>query len=201
LKVYLKKARRILLATEKTFQSDLVSSSSMDLSRPKKAMFVDSFSRQPLAHEVEDKQLMQGDIVQMSLTPSTKGRNASGRNWKVRPQKRASSLVKTKVNNRTKSWEERKQEQISQKEATELQSELREERRQAKLRKKERRLENERRRAENEFKEAQKSVKELNIGRLKSTMKAMSKKQLRQIKKTRMNSKTGVVEYVSAYAK
>ena len=55
--------------------------------------------------------------------------------------------------------------------------------------------------AENEFKNAQKSTKELNTGKLKSTLKAMSKKQLRKIKKTRMNSKTGVLEYVSAYAK
>ena len=31
--------------------------------------------------------------------------------------------------------------------------------------------------------------------------KAMSKKQLRQIKKTRLNTKTGAVEYVGAYAK
>ena len=78
---------------------------------------------------------------------------------------------------------------------------MREERRQAKILKKERRLENERRRAENEFKNAQKSAKALNTGRLRSTLKSMSKKQLRQIKKTRMNSKTGVVEYVSAYAR
>lgn len=167
----------------------------------KKAVFVDAVTKQPLVHDVEDKQLFEGDIVQMSLEPSSKGCNASGRKWKIRPQKRASSFVKTKVNNGTKSWDERQQERLARKEATELQSELREERRQGKLLKKERRLENERRRAENEFKEAQKSVKLLNTGRLKSTMKAMSKKQLRQIKKTRMNSKTGVVEYVSAYAK
>jgi hypothetical protein len=167
----------------------------------KKSVFVDATSKQPLVHEVEDKQLFEGDIIQMSLEPSIKGCNASGRKWKIRPQKRASSLIKTKVNNGTKTWEERQQERLARKEATELQSELREERRQAKLLKKERRLENEKRRAENEFKEAQKSVKELNTGRLKSTMKAMSKKQLRQIKKTRMNTKTGVVEYVPAYAK
>jgi uncharacterized protein with gpF-like domain len=83
----------------------------------------------------------------------------------------------------------------------ELQTELREERRQAKIQKKERRLENERRRAENEYKQAQKSSKVLNTGKLRSTLKAMSKKQLRQIKKTRMNTKTGVIEYVPAYAK
>ena len=146
-------------------------------------------------------QLMKGDIVKMSLEPSTKGRNTSGRSWKIRPQKRASSLVKTKANNRTKTWEQRQQEKLARKEALELQAELREERRQAKVQKKERRLENERRRAENEYKNAQKNAKQLNLGKLPSKLKAMSKKQLRQIKKTRLNTKTGVVEYVPAYSK
>mmetsp|Transcript_2837 Transcript_2837/g.7790 ORF Transcript_2837/g.7790 Transcript_2837/m.7790 type:complete len:177 (+) Transcript_2837:130-660(+) len=164
-------------------------------------IFLDAESKMPLVHEVEEKQILEGDIVKMLDEPSTKGRNVSGRAWKVRPQKRASSLVKTKVNNRTKTWEQRQQEKLARKEALELQSELREERRQMKVQKKERRLENEKRRAENEFKNAQKSTKELNTGKLKSTLKAMSKKQLRKIKKTRMNSKTGVLEYVSAYAK
>mmetsp|Transcript_12555 Transcript_12555/g.35643 ORF Transcript_12555/g.35643 Transcript_12555/m.35643 type:complete len:174 (-) Transcript_12555:278-799(-) len=163
--------------------------------------FVDAESKAPLVHEVEEKQVLKGDIIKILDEPSTKGRNVSGRSWKVRPQKRASSLVKTKVNNGTKSWEQRRQEKLARQVALELQSELREERRQAKILKKERRLENEKRRAENEFKNAQRSTKELNTGKLKSTLKAMSKKQLRMVKKTRMNSKTGVVEYVSAYAK
>eukprot|EP00531_Pseudo-nitzschia_arenysensis_P016188 CAMPEP_0116145204 /NCGR_PEP_ID=MMETSP0329-20121206/16453_1 /TAXON_ID=697910 /ORGANISM="Pseudo-nitzschia arenysensis, Strain B593" /LENGTH=176 /DNA_ID=CAMNT_0003640763 /DNA_START=43 /DNA_END=573 /DNA_ORIENTATION=- len=164
-------------------------------------VYVDADGNGPLVHEVEEKHLMKGDIVKMLSEPKTKGRNVSGRSWKVRPQKRASTLVKTKVNNQIKTWEQRQQEKLARKEALELQAELREERRLSKVQKKERRLENERRRAENEFNNAQKSAKVLNTGKLKSTLKAMSKKQLRQIKKTRMNSKTGVLEYVSAYAK
>lgn len=163
----------------------------------------------PLSREVEEnnQSTICGndniDIIELLSKEdvSTKGRNVSGRSWKVKPQKRASSLIKTKINNATKSWEERQQEKVARKEALELQNELREERRQGKVLKKERRLENERRRAENEFQQAQKNVKALNTGKLRSTLKAMSKKQLRQIKKTRMNTKTGVVEYVSAYAK
>jgi rRNA-processing protein CGR1 len=165
------------------------------------AVFLDAETKNPIPHPVENKNLLEGDLVQMSREPSTKGRNASGRSWKIRPQKRASSLVKTKVNNQTKTWKDRRQEKLARIEAMELQSELREERRQAKVQKKERRLENERRRAENEFKQAQRSAKELNAGRLKSTLKAMSKKQLRQIKKTRMNPRTGALEYVPAYSK
>ena len=150
---------------------------------------------------IDPKTVMKGDIVEMSLEVPKKGRNVSGRSWKVRPQKRASTLVKTRTNNRTKSFDERLQEKTARKEALELQSELREERRQAKVLKKERRLENEKRRAENEFQQAQKSARQLNLGRLSSTLKAMSKKQLRQVKKTRLNPKTGVVEYVPAYTK
>mmetsp|Transcript_24939 Transcript_24939/g.40817 ORF Transcript_24939/g.40817 Transcript_24939/m.40817 type:complete len:172 (+) Transcript_24939:172-687(+) len=166
-----------------------------------KAVFLDADTKTPIPHDVDEKSMLEGNILEILKEPSNKGRNVSGRSWKVRPQKRASSLVKTKVNNRTKTWDERRQEKLARQEALELQSELREERRQAKILKKERRLENERRRAENEFKNAQKSAMELNAGRLKSTLKAMSKKQLRQIKKTRMNSKTGTLEYVPAYAK
>ncbi|GMH91264.1 hypothetical protein TL16_g12008 [Triparma laevis f. inornata] len=45
----------------------------------------------------------------LTTAPPTKGRNTSGRNWKVRPQKRTSTLVtKVKLNNKVKnSWEEK----------------------------------------------------------------------------------------------
>ena len=37
-----------------------------------------------------------------------KGRNQSGRSWKVRPQKRASTLVtKVKLNNLSRTWDEK----------------------------------------------------------------------------------------------
>jgi len=150
---------------------------------------------------VEEKTILHGDIVQISMDVPKKGRNVSGRSWKVRPQKRASTLIKTKVNNQVKSFTQRLDEKKERKESLVLQSELREERRQTKVLKKERRLENEKRRAENEYKQASKSAKQLNLGKLSSTLKAMSKKQLRHVKKTRMNTKTGVVEYVPAYTK
>lgn len=75
------------------------------------------------------------------------------------------------------------------------------ERREAAREKKERRLENERRRMENEYNNAKKSAQQLNLKKVGQTMKAMNKKQLRMIKKSRMNSKTGVVEFVGAYSK
>jgi rRNA-processing protein CGR1 len=131
----------------------------------------------------------------------TKGRNVSGRTWKTRPQKRASSLIKTPFNNLSSTWETKLAEKRARQEAAALQKELKEQKRQEAILKKERRLENEKRRAENEFKAVQKSVQSLNHDKVGVTLKAMSKKQLRQIKKTRMNQKTGVVEFVSAYAK
>ena len=143
-----------------------------------------------------------GKIEIASAKPDvTRGANVSGRNWKKVATKRTSSLRKTAVNNQTKSWEERRAEKLKRKEILELQKQLQEERVQKLRDKKERRLENEKRRAENEYENAKKSAQSLNSSKLKSTLKAMSKRQLRQIKKTRVNSKTGAVEFVPAYSK
>jgi Cgr1 family len=136
-----------------------------------------------------------------AVPEQTRGRNVSGRNWKKVATKRTSSLVKAAFNNQTKSYEQRRADKLRRKEVLELQKQLQEERVQAIRDKKERRLENERRRAENEYEHAKKLAQQLNTSKLKSTMKTMSKKQLRQIKKTRVNNKTGAVEFVPAYSK
>jgi phage-related minor tail protein len=132
---------------------------------------------------------------------STRGQNVSGRKWKVRLQKRASSLVTTRANNRTKDFAEAKLQQVRRKEVLELEKQIKEEKRQEALAAKQRRLDNEKRRAENELKAIQHSVQTLNHHKVGTTIKAMSKKQLRQIKKSRVNPQTGVVEYVSPWAK
>jgi rRNA-processing protein CGR1 len=152
-------------------------------------------------------QSFKGDILNTSSAPSikahaAKGRNTSGRSWKLRPQKRASSLItKNRANNRSKSWETKQQERNLSLEIKSAQQTMIEERIQAKRDKRGRRLENERRRMENEYNNAKKSTQVLNHKKLSNTMKKMNKKQLRQIKKTRMNTKTGVVEFVGAYEK
>ena len=51
---------------------------------------------------------------------------------------------------------------------------------------------------ENEFKVSSKSAQKMG-NNFDLKLKAMSKKQLRQIKKTSVNNRTGVVEFVSAY--
>lgn len=152
-------------------------------------------------------QHLAGDILDPKSTPAlarhaSKGRNASGRSWKVRPQKRASSLVTSnRANNRSRSWEKKQAQKLLREEIKSAQSDLINERIEEKRRTRERRLENERRRMENEYNNAKRSMQTLNAKRLGSTMKSMNKKQLRQIKKTRMNTKTGVVEFVGAYEK
>ena len=131
-----------------------------------------------------------------------KGRNVSGRSWKSKPQKRASTVVvKKNSSSKLSPWEVRQAEKRARQETRELQKQLQEERREEARLKKERRLENETRRAENQYKALKKSVQVLNQGKVGKTIKAMSKKQLRQIKKTRLNPKTGVVEFVPLYQK
>jgi len=152
-------------------------------------------------------QRFEGDILDPSSSTElaahvSKGRNVSGRSWKLRPQKRASSLItKNKSNGRSKSWEKKEQQRMLSREVKSAQIEMVQARIQDKRDKRERRLENERRRAQNEYENAKKSMQTLNSKRLSNTMKAMNKKQLRQIKKSRMNTKTGVVEFVGAYQK
>ena len=130
-----------------------------------------------------------------------KGRNTSGRNWKQAPKKRFSSLMFTKKTNLSKSWEQHMADKEKKRIAKEKEKEIKDESKRLAIEKKERRLENERRRAENEFKMASRQSQSLNLNTVGQKMKAMNKKQLRMIKKTRMNTKTGVVEYVPAYSK
>jgi hypothetical protein len=136
-----------------------------------------------------------------SAIQAPKGRNVSGRPWKTAAQRPAVSLIKTDANNQKKSWEKKQAEKIVRRNILELQKQMENERKEKIQQKKERRLENERRRAENEYQTIQRSAQTLNTSKVGITLKALSKKQLRQIKKTRVNPKTGVVEYVSAYAK
>lgn len=152
-------------------------------------------------------QYLPGDLLnpksdQTISTHRSKGRNVSGRSWKLRPQKRASSLItKNKANGKSKSWSTKQQERTLNTEIKDAQSTLIQQRIEEKRLKRERRLENEKRRLENEYKHAKHSMQTLNAKRLGGTMKSMNKKQLRQIKKSRMNTKLGVVEFVGAYEK
>jgi hypothetical protein len=129
-----------------------------------------------------------------------KGRNVSGRSWKNRPQKRTSTLItKVKLNNRVlSSWEQKEAKRFRNKEMKEREREIRQATTDKKAEKKRKREEQEKRRAENQAKALK--TQTLNLNTVGSKMKAMSKKQLRMIKKTQIG-KHGVVELVSPYKK
>ena len=155
-------------------------------------------------------QYLPGDILQPNSnstlsTHATKGRSVSGRSaWKLRPQKRASSLVtKNRANARSTTWSAKTEAKSLHTEIKSIQQDMIQSRIEAKRLKHQNRLDNEKRKMENEYKQAMQNGKlqVLNVKKLGTTMKNMNKKQLRQIKKSRMNSKTGVVEFVGAYEK
>ncbi len=156
-------------------------------------------------------QYLGGDILRPSPSNpasialhAAKGRSVSGRSsYRLRPQKRASSLITAnRANNAaSKSWKAREEARSLAREVKSVQAEMVQERIEAKRLRRQRALDNERRRMENEYRNAKRSMQVLNAGRLGTTLRNMNKKQLRQIKKSRMNSKTGVVEFVGAYEK
>ena len=139
-------------------------------------------------------------MVPQNSDGKPKGLNKSGRSWKIRRQQRASSLVtKVAANAKSKTWERKSLEREHKRLMAQQETEMKDQKRQEILDKKERRLEQEKRRMENEFRNASRQAQTLNLSSVGTTMKAMNKKQLRQIKKTRMNVKTGAVEYVPAF--
>eukprot|EP00538_Stauroneis_constricta_P012172 CAMPEP_0119568020 /NCGR_PEP_ID=MMETSP1352-20130426/37682_1 /TAXON_ID=265584 /ORGANISM="Stauroneis constricta, Strain CCMP1120" /LENGTH=154 /DNA_ID=CAMNT_0007617353 /DNA_START=81 /DNA_END=548 /DNA_ORIENTATION=- len=135
---------------------------------------------------IDRSTIMKDDIVKLlTAEQNKKGRNVSGRSWKIRPQKRSSLKIKSRT--------------FTNKETKQLELELKEQTKQSKIQKRLRREENEKRRAMNEYEQTKVMV--LNSNTAHTKLRAMSKKQLRQIKKSRVNTKTGVVEYVPLYQK
>ncbi|KAG1710323.1 hypothetical protein DVH05_017327 [Phytophthora capsici] len=128
-------------------------------------------------------------------TEPPRGRPVSGRVWKKVQKTRfsAQGLKGTKVLSTT--WEEKMLKRSKLKELKELQAEIKARRQGEKDAKRQAREEKEKRRKENELKSASVQV----ISRT-HRLKTMSKKQLRNIKKTIVN-KQGVVEYVPVYSK
>ncbi|KAG7397564.1 hypothetical protein PHYBOEH_000497 [Phytophthora boehmeriae] len=128
-------------------------------------------------------------------TAPPRGRPVSGRVWKKVQKTRfsAQGFKGTKVLSTT--WEEKMLKRSKLKELKELQAEIKARRQGERDAKKQAREEKEKRRKENELKSAAVQV----ISRT-HRLKTMSKKQLRNIKKTIVN-KQGVVEYVPVYSK
>ncbi|KAG5178105.1 hypothetical protein JKP88DRAFT_144320, partial [Tribonema minus] len=124
------------------------------------------------------------------------GRNVSGRLWKSRSQsQRAIAQRTTGTKELSSSWKAKEAERTKLAAVKQKEREMRE----AKIAEKEAlkaaKLEREKRRAENEMKSS-------TFQTITKThkLKGMSKKQLRQIKKMQVNSKTGQVELVSPWS-
>ncbi|DAZ92570.1 TPA: hypothetical protein N0F65_012800 [Lagenidium giganteum] len=122
-----------------------------------------------------------------------RGRAVSGRVWKKVQKTRFSSQTYKATKVLSTTWEEKMLKRAKLKELKELQAEIKNRRQAEKDEKKRAREERERRRAENELKSASVQV----ISKTHK-LKTMSKKQLRNVKKTIVN-KQGVVEYVPVY--
>lgn len=140
----------------------------------------------------------------------------SGRIWKPKQTQRFSAQQRTGfLKNQCKTFEEREEIRKRKLQVLELEREMKEERKRKMQEKKERREEQERRRKENEYKSsAFQVVRPYNdsvycgslfnllirpLLQIKAEkLKGMSKKQLRSIKKTSVNSK-GVTELVSPW--
>ena len=124
-----------------------------------------------------------------------RGKPVSGRSWK-KVQRTRFSAVKTKARKEFNStWDEKLAVRSKLASLKELQQEIKDRRQKEKEGRIEAKAERERRRKENELKSAQ-----VQVITKTHKLKGMSKKQLRQIKKTRMN-KNGVIEYVGLYEK
>ncbi|CAK4080426.1 unnamed protein product [Aphanomyces euteiches] len=124
-----------------------------------------------------------------------RGKPVSGRFWK-KPQKAKNSMMTFKATKTlSTTWEEKMAAKAKKKEMKELEQEIANRKKQEKIDKRLAREEKEKRRMANELKSAS-----VQVIRKTGKLKTMSKKQLRNIKKTRMN-KNGQVELVPVYTK
>ncbi|KAF0719437.1 Aste57867_1033 [Aphanomyces stellatus] len=130
-------------------------------------------------------------------TETPRGKPVSGRFWK-KPQTHKNSMMSFKATKTlSTTWDEKMAAKAKKKEMKELEHEIANRKKQEKIDKRVAAEEKEKRRMANELKSVQASAQ---VIRKTHKLKTMSKKQLRNIKKTRMN-KNGQVELVSVYTK
>mmetsp|Transcript_8914 Transcript_8914/g.11815 ORF Transcript_8914/g.11815 Transcript_8914/m.11815 type:complete len:136 (-) Transcript_8914:360-767(-) len=123
------------------------------------------------------------------------GRPVSGRVWK-KPQKRASFKITNSNKQLSSSWEKKMEERKKKELYKQRIAEMKEQKRAEIEAKKKEKEEREARRQRNELKGTQ-----YQLIHKTGKLKGMSKKQLRQIKKTQINRKTGELELVDAFSK
>ncbi|ETV77430.1 hypothetical protein H257_08847 [Aphanomyces astaci] len=124
-----------------------------------------------------------------------RGVPVSGRSWKKTQRSKNSMMTYKATKTLSTTWDEKMAAKSKKKEMKDLEHEIANRKKQEKVDKRVAREEKEKRRIANEFK-----ASTLQVIKKTHKLKSMSKKQLRNIKKTRMN-KNGEIELVSAYAK
>lgn len=124
------------------------------------------------------------------------GMPKSGRAWKTKQQTRFSVINRSgMMSHLNKSYEEKEKQRVAHKNMKMLENEMKEEKK-AKLNEaKEKRDEQQKRRMANEYKNSVYQVIK------PETMKGMSKKQLRMVRKTAVNRKNGQTELVPVFQK
>lgn len=123
-----------------------------------------------------------------------RGMPKSGRNWKVVETARHSNQARQGVMaNQSKSYSQHTAARDKKRQIKALEQEMKDARIEKIAEKKQKKEDQEKRRLANQYKSS--STQNINPEKLKS----MSKKQLRLVKKTRMNNRTGQLELVNAY--
>ena len=147
----------------------------------------------------EGDQVMQDSTVDdkknhEELEKKLRGPNKSGRSWKsVRKEKASMTVLKPLKATLGSSWKKKIEEKLQRKQTRELQEELIQKKKQKIEEEKRKSAERAKRKAENELKNAK-----IQVMSHPEKIKKLSKKQLRQVYKTRMGD-DGVVRLVGAY--
>ncbi|CAM9319054.1 unnamed protein product [Ectocarpus sp. 8 AP-2014] len=151
---------------------------------------------QSLGADKDGKRAHDGPITaadRMGVAP--KGRCVSGRDWKARNQSQRASMQRTTATETlSSSWAKKLEIKAKRQAIMAMEKEMRDAKLQEIEDKKQEKLEREKRRQQNEMKNTTYQT----ISKTHK-MKTMSKKQLRQIKKRQINSRTGEVEFVSPW--
>eukprot|EP00752_Nemacystus_decipiens_P006876 g6177.t1 len=136
-----------------------------------------------------------GAAVTAGLGVAPKGRCVSGRVWKARNQSQRASMQRTTATETlSSSWAKKLEIKAKRQAIMAMEKEMRDTKLREIEERKQEKLEREKRRQRNEMKNTTYQT----ISKTHK-MKTMSKKQLRQIKKRQINSRTGEVEFVSPW--
>ena len=152
-------------------------------------------SQEPVIKKVVEQVVIKEQVSCEVAAIIPEGKPKSGRVWKTKQQTRFSVVKRSgMMNHLNKSLEEKQIRRVAHQNMKELEKEMKDERKSKLGDEKKKREEQQKRRMANEYKNSVYQVIK------PETMKGMSKKKLRLVRKTAMN-KNGQVELVGAFSK